>query len=544
MQFISESKKGKYRSFEDGGNSSGGGGAQPTATSSFAKSSPAMRTSSGFWFRRMHEEFGGGGSSNKEKSKPLSAAFDFIEKGFVSSILRNSRNPSSSGMPNSGIGRGVGSGGDGSVGDSGSGGSGGGGKGNQTQEARGDHAEASAEGGGHERSTNRFEWVEMMQYPAVVLIPYQVSTMFVFECYRHNVPLFAPSLELLVDWVQNHGILWERVYGNPQRLQQNVEKSEVENPKGSDQESDYLMHGSPNTLFNGKRDEEGEEEDQKHERLGSEKTTTERNNLRYWLGFSDWYHLEHVQLFDSWDHLLDLLESVDLKQLSADMAVSNAKHRKVLVRKWRRILDAATGRKQGPVPTEEAAYDEDYDDADGNEKGGRGKENGSRNTRKREAIQREDNKKGGDGRRKESFSGYDDSYDGSAWVYNEHESKSDQGTQTASKHDGSNENDMSWLLGRLGSRQLPHSETYDDQMRAIWSLPLLSSSLARHDQTPPTPSTVMSKTSTTSPTAAENFLPPDHDSTAFFLDHHDDGFSNSLSQIRPLLSRVTSSACG
>ena len=43
----------------------------------------------------------------------------------------------------------------------------------------------------------------------------EVSTIFFFELYRMNMPIFAPSLRLLVVWIRQHGIMWERFYGKP-----------------------------------------------------------------------------------------------------------------------------------------------------------------------------------------------------------------------------------------------------------------------------------------------------------------------------------------
>ena len=47
-----------------------------------------------------------------------------------------------------------------------------------------------------------YRWQEILSHPAMVLIPYQVSTMSFFELYRMNMPLFVPSLRLLCAWVR------------------------------------------------------------------------------------------------------------------------------------------------------------------------------------------------------------------------------------------------------------------------------------------------------------------------------------------------------
>lgn len=46
----------------------------------------------------------------------------------------------------------------------------------------------------------QFEYDTIGIYTAILLIPYQVSIMSMFEYYRMNIPLFAPSLKLLTEW--------------------------------------------------------------------------------------------------------------------------------------------------------------------------------------------------------------------------------------------------------------------------------------------------------------------------------------------------------
>jgi len=54
---------------------------------------------------------------------------------------------------------------------------------------------------------------DISQFPASIFIPYQASSMTFFELYRLSIPLLVPSKKLLLSWVFDHGLLWERVYG-------------------------------------------------------------------------------------------------------------------------------------------------------------------------------------------------------------------------------------------------------------------------------------------------------------------------------------------
>ena len=69
--------------------------------------------------------------------------------------------------------------------------------------------------------------------------------MFFFEVYRAGLPLFAPSLRLLASWVRDHAILWERVYGSPQRV---VSNDEPDNPNTNEGLEYWLNHSDQYVL--------------------------------------------------------------------------------------------------------------------------------------------------------------------------------------------------------------------------------------------------------------------------------------------------------
>lgn len=45
-----------------------------------------------------------------------------------------------------------------------------------------------------------YKYEDLVQYTAVVIIPYQCSIMSVFEYYRMGIPMIVPSLNLLTKW--------------------------------------------------------------------------------------------------------------------------------------------------------------------------------------------------------------------------------------------------------------------------------------------------------------------------------------------------------
>jgi len=163
-----------------------------------------------------------------------------------------------------------------------------------------------------------YKWEEIVQHPAVILLPYQVSSMSFFELYRRNMPLFAPSLSLLARWTREHGIMWERKYGEPP----------------------FIPHKHMDA-------EPGHPDDPAR--------------LEYWLGLSDYYsegHFPNVTLFDSWGDLIVKLASRNLRAISAAMASHNERAREQLTASWRRALAKARGRSSWPL-----AASDDFDEA-------------------------------------------------------------------------------------------------------------------------------------------------------------------------------------
>ncbi|CAF5209028.1 unnamed protein product [Rotaria magnacalcarata] len=64
----------------------------------------------------------------------------------------------------------------------------------------------------------------------------------------------------------------------------------------------------------------------------------DRDAIRYWLKFSDFYQWPHIIYFNSTDDLLIKLKTTNFQQVSANMKVYNANLRKHLFEQWRQIL--------------------------------------------------------------------------------------------------------------------------------------------------------------------------------------------------------------
>lgn len=175
----------------------------------------------------------------------------------------------------------------------------------------------------HELYPSSYTWEQLLQHRAMVLIPYQVSTMFFFEIYRMNVPIFVPSLQLLVSWVREYGILWERLYGTPERLPHSrMDEDPMPSPYANDTES-----------------------------------------LSFWLNHSDYYVFPHVQRFDSWEHLLNIIITTDLAVVSAQMRTYNMIERGRQLKTWDRITKAAHAAGERSRASRRAGWAETFDTA-------------------------------------------------------------------------------------------------------------------------------------------------------------------------------------
>lgn len=67
----------------------------------------------------------------------------------------------------------------------------------------------------------------------------------------------------------------------------------------------------------------------------------DKDAIRYWIKFSDFYHMPHITFFDSVSDLVDKLGRItlsELKGISDRMKEKNVLAHKELLSKWRTIL--------------------------------------------------------------------------------------------------------------------------------------------------------------------------------------------------------------
>jgi hypothetical protein len=154
----------------------------------------------------------------------------------------------------------------------------------------------------------RYEFSDLAAHPAVVLVPYQTSIMTVFELYRMQIPMFAPSPELLVSWHVQHNLLYQRTWSGVHRNP--VTRSVLPRHPNS---TSLVADWDPNNDFS-------------------------KEAILSWLQFSDFYQWPHIATFDSWEQLVVLLQRSDLARVSSSMGVFNRKQEAETRGKWEDIM--------------------------------------------------------------------------------------------------------------------------------------------------------------------------------------------------------------
>jgi hypothetical protein len=151
-----------------------------------------------------------------------------------------------------------------------------------------------------------YSWQELANYRGMVHIPYNASTMSIFEQYTANIPLFFPNYEFLQGLrskYHDHGVLSELSWNQVHKY-------------------------SPNSsIF-----------------VGMDDPNNYRNNetMMRWASLADFYDQEnmpHIQYFNSFEHLSRLLDIIDTKEVSANMAIHNVKRREQIYNKWNSIVE-------------------------------------------------------------------------------------------------------------------------------------------------------------------------------------------------------------
>ena len=160
-----------------------------------------------------------------------------------------------------------------------------------------------------------YDYSDLSSHPAIVIIPYQVSIMSLFEYYRMAIPLFAPSIDLMTRWHIDYNVLNERTWSSA--FGDRSHHSAISRHPNSSS----FMQFDPNDDLS-------------------------FDAVKEWVSLGDIYQWPHIIQFDSFLQLYNLLETTNLSEVSHAMTKYNEKVRDDLFRKWEKILDKISRYKQ------------------------------------------------------------------------------------------------------------------------------------------------------------------------------------------------------
>jgi hypothetical protein len=156
-----------------------------------------------------------------------------------------------------------------------------------------------------------FEFKDLAQHVAVVLIPIQVSFMLLYELYQLEIPMFAPSPDLLVQWHIAMDIVKERSWFN---IIHKSDPAERRSGIPRHENSTSSMKSDPN----------------------DDRPNT--SSFPEWVHLSDFYRLPYITLFNSWEDLLHKLVTVDVMNITASMSEFNKAEAVRVRRLWKQVL--------------------------------------------------------------------------------------------------------------------------------------------------------------------------------------------------------------
>lgn len=145
---------------------------------------------------------------------------------------------------------------------------------------------------------NGYSWKDLYSYKGIIHIPYEISTMSIFEQYSANIPLFFPSKEYLISLIKN----------NDYKIQSRYNKM-------------FGNNNYPNNL---------------------ELCLNDNNWLDFWINNADYYdedNMKYIIYFDNNEHLYQLVKNIDTNNISEKMKEHNILRKNNVYINWKNIFD-------------------------------------------------------------------------------------------------------------------------------------------------------------------------------------------------------------
>ena len=155
---------------------------------------------------------------------------------------------------------------------------------------------------------SRYTLENLASHKAILLFPYAISTYSIADFYISNIPLFVPSIDLLVKWKN----LNDRI------IQHYYRKYDA-----------FIIKPNERSYHNYDPNSDSDED------------------MKYWIQFSDYYQWPFITVFNSWDDLIQKLNKINLNELSGKIKEYNKLKQADLLNNWCKILKKVN---RSPIP--------------------------------------------------------------------------------------------------------------------------------------------------------------------------------------------------
>lgn len=151
-----------------------------------------------------------------------------------------------------------------------------------------------------------YKWEDIASYKGIIIIPYNCSTMSIFEHYTANIPLFCPSKEFMKLLYSKHNnfVLSELTWNKTKNLKQGS-RIDCERERDPNMYDNYEI-------------------------------------MNKWIELSDFYNTEwmpYIVYFDSFEDLEQKMKTVNLEEVSNNMKEFNVIRKQKIYDKWNKVLE-------------------------------------------------------------------------------------------------------------------------------------------------------------------------------------------------------------
>jgi len=158
----------------------------------------------------------------------------------------------------------------------------------------------------NKKKLGKYQWSDLSKYKGIVMIPYNCSTMSIFEFYTSNIPLFVPSKKFMLELYKKYpnyvltDLTWNRLFGmNPGSI---ISCDKTNDPNSYD---NYEI-------------------------------------MERWISYSDFYNEEwmpFITYFDSFEDMDEKLSNSDLTAISDNMKKFNRIRKLDIYDLWKKVIN-------------------------------------------------------------------------------------------------------------------------------------------------------------------------------------------------------------